>query len=435
MQTFSKTTGTIDQLIDRDAQVVWHPFTPLKGAVPYQAVTKAEGVYLHTADGRKIIDAVSSWWVNIHGHSNPHIAEAVGRQAREMAHVIFAGFTHEPAVKLAENVLSLLPAEQEKVFFSDDGSTSVEVGIKMAFQYWHNLGQPKTRILALEGAYHGDTFGAMSLGGKNAFNEPFAPFLFDVAELPFPGYDHADHTLQCLADELAKGDVAAMIVEPLVQGSAGMRMYTAQTLDAMMALCQQHGVLVIADEVMTGFGRTGKYFATDHTTHKPDIYCLSKGLTGGTLPMGLTTCTTQVAEPFKTDNWLKTFFHGHSYTANPIACAAANASFEILTQPACTERINHIVQCHQAAVQRFKQNPKFKEVRQTGTILAMEIVNNQPTSYFNKDRNKIYQYFIDHGMLLRPLGNVIYVLPPYVITADELNLVYDRIEAMAEDLF
>src|SRR5690606_3188545 len=317
------------EFLARDKKVIWHPFTPLTSREDPIVITNAEGVYLHTADGRRSIDAVSSWWVNLHGHSHPHIAAAVAQQASSLEHVIFAGFTHEPAIRLAEMLVDLLPANQKKIFYSDNGSTAVEVALKMAFQYWHNQGKSRDKVIALDGAYHGDTFGAMSVGERGACTAPFSKHLFDVEFLPFPYAENESDVLQAFRKKLSAGDVACFIYEPLVQGSSGMRMYSARILTQMIAAARAEGVICIADEVMTGFGRTGKMFASEFMDEMPDICCLSKGLTGGTMALGVTSCTEAIMDVYRSDDILKTFFHGHSFTANPIACAAAIASLEL----------------------------------------------------------------------------------------------------------
>jgi len=419
-------------LITRDAQAIWHPFTPLVGLRPPLEVVKAQGAYLYTADGRPILDAIASWWVNLHGHAHPHIANAVAQQAQTLEHVIFAGFTHAPAVQLAERLLAILPSNQAKVFFSDNGSTANEVALKMAFQYFYNLGQPKPRIIAMEGSYHGDTFGAMSVGDPSPFNAPFRPYLFEVDFIPFPTPENEAAVLAQFDQLTAQGQVGAFIFEPLVQGASGMRMYPPAFLDQLMAVAQARGVLCIADEVMTGFGRTGQLFASAHLAHQPDIICLSKGITGGFLPLGATTCSAQIQAAFQSGDLMKTFFHGHSYTANPLACAAANASLDLLLSTECRRQIAGIGQQHAqfAAKIRRQYTNQVRVVRTLGTILALELEQSGDTGYFNEARNSLYYYFLDRNVLLRPLGNVVYILPPYCITHDELGMVYGVIEEL-----
>ncbi len=310
--------------VERDLKVIWHPYTQMKTALPPVPIVRGEGACLFDENGRKYIDAVSSWWVNIHGHSHPYIAQKVAEQLTKLEHVIFAGFTHPTAIELAERLLNILPGNQQKAFYSDNGSTAVEVAIKMCLQYWHNKGDKRIKILAFKNAYHGDTFGAMAVSGRSAFTAAFDSLLFEVEFIDLPD----KHNIQNLIAQISnlKSNLACFIFEPLVQGAGGMLMYEAKYLNELMAHCRKEGVLLIADEIFTGFGRTGKPFACDHLTEQPDIMCFSKGLTGGTMALGLTTCTQQIFDAFLSDDRLKTLFHGHSFTANPVACSAALAS-------------------------------------------------------------------------------------------------------------
>jgi adenosylmethionine---8-amino-7-oxononanoate aminotransferase len=417
-----------------DQAHIWHPFTPLVTDAPPIFISSGEGIYLYTNKGERIIDAVSSWWVNIHGHSNKRIAEAIFRQATTLEHVIFAGFTHEPAIRLTQNLLSILPENQRRVFFSDNGSTAVEVAVKMAMQYWHNQGISKKRIIALEGSYHGDTFGSMSVGARGPFTRPFDPYLFNVDFIPVPTDDNISEVLLGFEKLLATGDVAAFIFEPLVQGAAGMVMYKPEHLMQLLAIANNGDVVTIADEVFTGFGRTGKLFASGYLDSNPDIIAMSKGITGGTLPLGVTSCSSKIELAFIDSEFQKTFFHGHSYTANPIACAAANASFAILMEEECQRAIGRICQQQAAFAEHLKNHNKVRRSRTCGTILALEIETGSDTSYFNEIRKQIYPYFLDRGILLRPLGNVIYVLPPYVIQPKELDYIYSQITAFLDQL-
>ena len=416
-------------LQESDKKNIWHPFTSLVSGIEPLLVESASGVYLHLNDGRKIIDAVSSWWVNLHGHSHPVIANAIADQAKKLEHVIFAGFTHEPAIRLSENLLSILPKNQSKVFFSDNGSTAVEVALKMAIQYWHNQGvKNKTKIIALDGAYHGDTFGSMSVGERGAFTNAFAPYLFGVEFIDFPTEENKEKILKNFTEKVITNQVGVFIYEPLVQGAAGMRMYSSEILEKLISMAQQHGVVCIADEVFTGFGRTGKLFASDYLKVQPDIIAVSKGITGGFLPLGVTSCSEKILDAFQSTDAYKTFYHGHSYTANPIACAAANSSFGLLKGKECQQNIQMIMQSHLAFISRNKNHKALKNIRSLGTILAIELQTIEGTSYFNEMRNKIYSFFLNRNILLRPLGNVFYVLPPYVIKEEELNYIYDTIE-------
>lgn len=420
-------------LLAKDRQFVWHPFTPLIGSEDNQVIVKAEGAKLFTAEGDVIIDAIASWWVNLHGHSNPVIARAIADQASRLEHVMFAGFTHEPAIELAEKLLSILPGNQSKVFFSDNGSTAVEVGLKMALQCWHNKGEKRNRIIALEGGYHGDTFGAMSVGERGAFTKPFWPFLFEVDFIEFPFPDREDDIADRFEALIKKGEVAAFIFEPVIQGAAGMRQYSTGWLDRLIRIARSHQVLCIADEVMTGFGRTGKLFASDYLENKPDIFCLSKGITGGALPLGATTCTSTIQQAYYHQDIYKTFFHGHSYTANPLACAAANASFDLLTSDQCQADIIRIAESFSRFRSRIAPHAKVKSVSQLGAILAIEFNTPGETNYINEARHELYPYFLSKGVLLRPLGNIIYLIPPYVITDRELETVYQAIEDYLQD--
>jgi adenosylmethionine-8-amino-7-oxononanoate aminotransferase len=419
-------------LQERDLKVIWHPYTQMKTAAPPIPIVRGVGALLFDETGKQYIDAVSSWWVNIHGHAHPYIAKKVAEQLQKLEHVIFAGFTHEGAVELAERLLAILPDNQQKAFYSDNGSTAIEVAIKMCLQYWLNKGDQRTKILAFNNAYHGDTFGAMAVSGRSAFTKAFDSLLFEVEFIDTPNKEN----IQSIKSQISnlKSELACFIFEPLVQGSSGMLMYEAKYLDELMAHCKQEGVLMIDDEVFTGFGRTGKAFACNYLETQPDIMCFSKGLTGGTMALGLTTCTQHIYDAFLSDDRLKTLFHGHSFTANPIACASALASLDLFQQPDTEANIQRIVAAHAQFGKKIKHHPKIKTVRQTGTILAMEWETGDNTSYFNSLRDKLYQYFLAAGIILRPLGNVIYILPPYCITDDELQYVYNKIEQALQEL-
>ena len=422
----------MDELNRKDRDFIWHPFTPLLSESEPILIKDASGVHLNTHDGRKIIDAISSWWVNLHGHSHPHIAAAVAAQATQLDHVIFAGFTHAPAITLAERLLSILPGNQRRIFFSDNGSTAVEVALKMAVQYWRNQDIEKNRIVALDGAYHGDTFGAMAVGERGLFTAPFAHMLFDVSFLDFPSPEREQSVIEQFKHWVSGGNVGAFIFEPLVQGAAGMRMYSEKVLNELIAIAHSHDVICIADEVFTGFGRTGKNFACDYLDRQPDIVAVSKGITGGTMPLSVTSCSDKILGAFRTTDFTKTLFHGHSYTANPIACAAANASFDLLTSAACQQQIADIGKLHEDFIKEIGQHPAVINARTKGTILALDIKSVEDTSYSNTLRKKIYPYFLERNILLRPLGNTIYVVPPYVITKKELNVVYDAIRSFVD---
>lgn len=369
---------------------------------------------------------ISSWWVNLHGHAHPHIAQCVSAQAQTLEHVIFADFTHPLAVDLAERLLAILPQNQTKVFYSDNGSTAVEVALKMAFQYWHNLGKPRRKLVALENAYHGDTFGAMAVGARSAFTAPFIPFLFDVEYLSIPQVGQEADVLD-QAEALFTDEVAALIVEPLIQGAGGMMMHEPSLLDELFRLARRQGSLIIADEVMTGFGRTGRLFASDHLAEKPDLMCLSKGITGGTMALGATTCTQAIYEAFLSNDKHKTLFHGHSFTANPLACAAALASMDLLLLPETQANIQRIAQRHAPFAEQLIRQPNVDNVRQRGTILAFDLQAGEQTSYFNNIRDTAYHFLIERGILMRPLGNVLYLMPPYCTTDEQLAYTYQQV--------
>lgn len=424
----------MDELSALDKKNIWHPFTPLEGLAEVPLITGGQGIYLHTSDGRRIVDAISSWWVNLHGHANAKIANAIADQAKILEQVIFAGFTHEPAVRLSENLLQILPTGQRKLFFSDNGSTAVEVALKMAIQYWHNRGIEKKKVIAIKGAYHGDTFGSMSVAERGLFTKPFFPFLFEAAFIDFPGPGQEEKALAQFRAIAESGDVAAFIFEPLVQAAGGMRMYSPRVLDQLMGYAKEHDIICIADEVFTGFGRTGKNFAVNHLENGPDIIAMSKGVTGGFLPLGVTSCNEKILQPFQSSALEKTFFHGHSYTANPLACAAANASFALLQDPACQESIRLIAEKHEEFVSSLKPHKNVMDARHLGTIAAIELRTGEESAYENSLRSRIYPYFLERGILLRPLGNVIYVLPPYVIKPAELEMVYDAIRDFIDEI-
>jgi len=419
-------------LVERDLKVIWHPYTQMQTALPPIGIVRGEGACVYDENGKKYIDAVSSWWVNIHGHAHPYIAKKVADQLKKLEHVIFAGFTHQGAIELAERLLAILPNNQQKVFFSDDGSTAVEVAIKMCLQYWHNQGAARTKILAFKNAYHGDTFGAMAVSSRSAFTAAFDSLLFEVEFIDLPDKENIESLKSQISD--LKSKLACFIFEPLVQGTAGMVMYDAPYLDELVAHCRNEGVLTIDDEIFTGFGRTGRPFACNYITAQPDIMCFSKGLTGGTMALGLTTCAQNIYDAFLSDDKLKTLFHGHSFTANPVACSAALASLDLFLEPATAENILRIENAHGRFGLKIKGHAKVKTTRQTGTIFAMEWETGSSTSYFSSLRDTLYKYFLNAGIILRPLGNIIYILPPYCITDDELAYIYSKIEQALEEI-
>ncbi|MBS1175236.1 MAG: bioA [Burkholderiaceae bacterium] len=412
---------------ERDSQIIWHPYTPMKLRPSALGIVRGEGVYLYDEQGKAYIDAVSSWWVNLHGHSHPAIAQAIFTQAQNLAHCMFAGLTHEPAVRLAERLLEISPANMRKVFYSDNGSCATEIAVKMALQAFHNRGAPRSTIVVLEGSYHGDTFGAMATSGRGLFTAPFDDKLFTVATIPVPTLDNASASLNALRAVLDTGDVAALMVEPLVQGAAGMQMHDAGVLSQLFHATQSAGAYVIVDEVMTGFGRTGTLFACEQLSAQPDMMCLSKGLTGGTLPLAVTLCSQVLYDAFYSDDVHHAFYHGHSYTANPLACAAALASLDVLLTNKCTQARQHIAAEHAKFASTIAHHPRVQHVRTCGTILAVTIKTVDGNHYLSSERDQIYHYFLNRGILLRPIGNVLYLIPPYCITDEQLHLIYETI--------
>ena len=416
----------------RDKKHNWHPYTQHKTAADFPAIVKGEGALLWDENGKEYIDAIASWWVNPYGHSNKFIADAIYKQLTSLEHVLFGGFTHEPAVVLSEKLMEILPSNQKKIFYSDNGSTAVEVAIKVALQYNYNKGITKTKIIALEDAFHGDTFGAMAASGISFYTQAFQGSLLEVVRVPIPTTGNEEKALEVLQDLLATNEYAAFIFEPLVLGAAGMVMYSPEVLDKMIALCKDYSVFSIADEVMTGFGKTGKTFATDYLVNKPDMMCLSKALTGGTIPMAITTFTQEIYDGFYDDDVNKALFHGHTFTANPTGCAAALASLELLQTPEMQTNIERINQSHLEFENKIKSHPKVKTTRVLGVIFALEIETSSEESYYGTLRNKLYNFFIENGIILRPVGNIVYVLPPYIMTNSQLQKVYQTIENALE---
>ncbi len=415
-------------IVEKDQAFVWHPFTHQLTARPPINIVKGEGVCFFDEQGNKFIDAISSWWVNLHGHCHPYISKKVSEQLFQLEHSIFSDFTHVTAVALAERLLKHLPENQSRIFYSDNGSTAVEVALKMALQYWHNQGKQKKTFIAFENAYHGDTFGGMSVGARNVFNNAFENLLFEVVHLPVPTLQNIEKVKHQFLQLVNSGAVAGFIFEPLVQGASGMLMYDAALLDELMALCRKNNIITIADEVMTGFGRTGKFFASDHLQYKPDILCLSKGLTGGYMPLGVTSCSAFIYEAFLDADKTKTFFHGHSYTANPTACSAALASMDLMEQADTWHRIEMIETMHMDFMKKIQSHAALKAVRTLGTIIAFELNTSDRTHYLNNAAEPIAGFFLERGILLRPLGNIFYLIPPYVISKEQLAFIYSTIE-------
>ncbi|MDR2235885.1 MAG: adenosylmethionine--8-amino-7-oxononanoate transaminase [Chryseobacterium sp.] len=422
----------MNSLKERDKAVNWHPYTQMKTAGDAVPIIKGKGVYLYDDQGKAYIDAVSSWWVTLHGHAHPYIAERVFHQLNTLEQVIFAGFTHEPAIQLSENLLQLLPDNQKKTFYSDNGSTAVEAALKMCIQYAYNKGQKKTKILAFRNAYHGDTFGAMSVSGRSVWTQPFGNMLFEVVFIDTPNRGNLDRLKNQIRE--AASEAACFIYEPLVQGAAGMLMYEAEDLNELMKYCRELQILMIQDEVFTGFGRTGKLFAANHLSEAPDIMCFSKGLTGGTMPMGITTCSQDIFDAFLSDDQYKTLFHGHSFTASPLACTAALASMELLLSDSTQTAIMRICKQHSEFAAVLAGHPNIEKVRQTGTILAFEFKTEKNTSYFNETGKVLYKEFLKRGIIMRPLGNIMYLVPPYCIAPEELDEVYRNIVEVVDQV-
>lgn len=413
---------------ERDLQYNWHPYTQHKTAQPHIAIAKGEGALLWDENGKEYIDAIASWWVNPFGHSNKCIADAIYKQLTTLEHVLFGGFTHEPAVQVAEKLIPILPSNQKKLFYSDNGSTAVEIAIKVALQFFYNKGERRTKIIAFENAFHGDTFAAMAASGISFFTEAFKGSLIEVVRIPVPTKGNEKASFEALERLMTSEEFACFIFEPLVQGAAGMVMYEAAELDGLIALCKKHQVFTIADEVMTGFGKTGKNFACDYLSEQPDMMCLSKALTGGTIPMAITTFTQELFDGFYDDDVNKALFHGHTFTANPTGCAAALASMQLLQTDEMQNNIQRVNAKHLAFQQKINNHPRVTTTRVLGVIFALEIRTDSAESYYGNFRNKLYNFFIGKGVVLRPVGNIVYVLPPYIISDNQLEKIYQTIE-------
>jgi adenosylmethionine-8-amino-7-oxononanoate aminotransferase len=411
---------------------VWHPFTQ-HALQPFATmIAKAEGAWLETPDGKRIFDAISSWWVVTHGHRHPHIVQAIKNQIDRLDQIIFAGFTHGPAERLARRLVEITPAGLDYVFFSDSGSTAVEVALKMALGFWRHRGEQRSRILALQGAYHGDTIGGMSVGERGVFNAPYDPLLFDVDRLPFPAAGREQVTLDALTAACRSGGIAALIVEPLILGAGGMLIYPAWVLAEMKRICAAHGVLLIADEVMTGWGRTGTLFACEQAEVTPDIACYSKGLTGGSVPLAVTLCRADIYDAHYSADRARTFFHSSSYTANPIACAAALANLDVWQSEPVRERIARLGAMQTRGLDRFRDDRRFANVRQIGTIAALDIVTTD-AGYMAHVGPRLYEGFLARGLLVRPLGSTVYFMPPYCAEAGDIARLYEALGELADD--
>jgi adenosylmethionine-8-amino-7-oxononanoate aminotransferase len=396
-------------------------------------ISRAEGAWLEASDGQRIFDGISSWWVITHGHRHPKIVRAIQEQADKLDQVVFAGFTHEPAETVARELIKIAPSGLAHVFFSDSGSTAVEVALKMALGYWRNTGQKRTRILALEHAYHGDTVGTMSAGARGVFNAAYAPLLFDVERIPYPAAGREQLTFDALDKACRSGDTAAFILEPLILGAGGMLIYDAVTLAEMRRICSAYGVLFIADEVMTGFGRTGTLFASEQAHISPDILCVAKGITGGSIPLAATLCSEAIYAAHLSEDRARTFFHSSSYTGNAIACAAAVANLEIWRMEPVRERIAALTAAQEQCLEDLEGDPHFANGRQIGTITAVELTG-RAGGYLDNVALSLRSKLLARGVLLRPLGNTVYVMPPYCATADELKSVYEKLTEAVDEV-
>ncbi|MEO6176162.1 MAG: adenosylmethionine--8-amino-7-oxononanoate transaminase [Flavobacterium circumlabens] len=419
-------------LSEKDSQYLWHPYTQHKTAQTPIAITRGEGALLWDENNKEYIDAIASWWVNPFGHSNKIIADAIYKQLTTLEHVLFGGFTHEPAIKVAEKLMEILPANQQKIFFSDNGSTAVEVAIKVALQYFFNKNEKRTTIIAFENAFHGDTFAAMAASGISFYTQAFQGMFIDVVRIPVPVKGQEEFSLKALKTVIESHNCAGFIFEPLVQGAAGMVMYEPEALATLIGICKENKVLTIADEVMTGFGKTGKTFAMDYVAEEPDMMCLSKALTGGTIPMAITTFTQDVFDAFYDDDINKALFHGHTFTANPTGCSAALASIDLLRTAEMQNNIQRINASHLIFQKKIENHPKVITARTLGVIFAVEIKSDAEESYYGSMRTKLYNFFIEKGVVLRPVGNIVYILPPYIMTDEQLQKVYDTIEEAIE---
>ncbi|QKX04507.1 adenosylmethionine--8-amino-7-oxononanoate transaminase [Aquimarina sp. TRL1] len=417
-------------LRDRDKKHLWHPLTQHKIHPDALPIQKAEGVWLYDDQDKKYIDGIASWYTAMYGHCHPYILEKVQGQMQQLDQIVFAGFTHKPAVELSEKLMEILPANQEKIFFSDNGSTANEVGIKMALQYFFNQGKKKNTIIAFEDGFHGDTFGAMSASGLSVYNGPFEDFFIKVVRIPTPNASNIEEVKKQLTNILSEHEVAVFIYEPLVQGANAMHMFEAKYLESVLQICKENDVLLLADEVMTGFGKTGTNFASDQMDCKPDIISLSKSLTAGFVPMAVTSCTQEVYDAFLDDSVGKAFFHAHTYSANPIACSVAVAGIELLASVEIQENIQKIIQSHQDFDTKIRNHSKVKSTRQLGVIYALDL--NIEMDRYGEKRYQIFDHFMQNGVVLRPLGNTVYILPPFVITEEELEIVYDTIYQLLE---
>ena len=414
----------------RDKKHLWHPLTQHKTVGEMLPIVKAKGSILYDEEGKEYIDGIASWYTSMYGHCNPFITQKVADQMQQLDQVVFSGFTHEPAIRLSEELIKILPSNQNKLFFSDNGSTATEIGIKMALQYHHNLGNDRKVMLAFEEGFHGDTFGAMSVSGLSVYNGAFEDHFIEVVRIPIPTGKNNEQVVKKLNILLNDYKIAGFIYEPLVQGAAGMKLLDIAGLEDILSICKKDNVICIADEVMTGFGKTGKNFASEYLQTQPDIICLSKALTAGLLPMAITSCSAKIFDAFYSDEIAKGLFHGHTYTANPLACAAALAGVELLGSAEIQQKIQVISKSHREFQDKIRTHPRVKNSRSLGVIFAFEL--NVEMERYGNLRNKLFAHFMENGVFLRPLGNTIYILAPYTISQEEMQVIYKSIEAVLE---
>jgi len=419
-------------LSERDKKHIWHPLTQHKLHPDSIGIVKAKGAVLFDENGKEYIDGISSWYTSVYGHCNDFILSRVQEQMQQLDQVVFSGFTHEPAVKLSEELIKLLPGNQQKFFFSDNGSTSTEIAIKMALQYHFNKGKKKNVLIAFEEGFHGDTFGAMSVSGLSVYNGPFEDFFLKVERISVPHGNNNNEVLEQLKILISQQNVAGFIFEPLVQGAAGMKTHDTKGLDDLIEFCNKNEVITIADEVMTGFGKTGKYFASGYLNNNPEIICLSKALTAGLMPMAVTSCSLKIYDAFYSDEISKGLFHGHTYTANPIACTAALAGLELLQSQEIKESIKRIIHSHRKFDKKIKNHPKVASTRQCGVIYALDLKIKMER--YGNIRDRLFSYFMDNGVFLRPLGNTIYISAPYITTDKQMQKIYDTIESAIQKI-
>lgn len=420
----------MENLSQRDQKHLWHPLTQHKISGEMLAIVKVKGAVLYDESGREYIDGISSWYTAVYGHCNERITQRVAEQMQQLDQVVFSGFTHKPAIELSEALIKLLPSNQEKLFFSDNGSTATEIGIKMALQYHHNLGHDRKVMLAFEQGFHGDTFGAMSVSGLSVYNGAFEEHFIEVVRIPVPNGENNDEVVQKLHHLIRENKIAGFIYEPLVQGAAAMKMHDAEGLNKILKICKQNDIITVADEVMTGFGKTGKNFASEYMQTQPDIICMSKALTAGLLPMAITSCTQKVYDAFYSEDISKGLFHGHTYTANPLACTAALAGIELLTSEEIQKDIQRVMRSHNDFKKKIEDHTKVKNLRQLGIILAFEL--DVEMERYGNLRNRLFSHFMESGVFLRPLGNTIYISAPYITSNEQLQKIYASIESALE---